>query len=328
MRLATASTDAHCPRHAPGPLLEPALSHPVCTLMALMVVRMAFAETALIIRQPIPAESECLATIFRRLDYLNGLKRFRMGAIPPYLAIQEGASIKCSARLDATSCCSRRATHYMTCLIVSEARSERGSRSITMAESDFSMPSIFGYGFLLSSAIPPRRRDGMETSQVPRVDLHACMGSQTPRSPTALTKLDGQCCLRHMGKPRHSELQIFRCSLALPTRASTDASPDPSRDPMHGSRARKSGSLHLPFTGLSPAIHARVRLAHPIWIPFGDCVPGSSFTIDVGDQHVSGSAGEWSPVIRECPAGPTVLGRSEARLAPASRCRAIGRRHA
>ena len=80
------------------------------------------------------------------------------------------------------------------------------------------------------------------------------MGSQTPRSPTALTKSDGQCCLRHMGKPRHSELRIFRCSLALPTRASTDASPDPSRDPMHGSRARvarytfPSPDFHRPST--------------------------------------------------------------------------------
>ena len=37
----------------------------------------------------------------------------------------------------------------------------------TIPESDFSMPFIFGYRFLLSSAIPPRQRDGMETSQVP-----------------------------------------------------------------------------------------------------------------------------------------------------------------
>ena len=36
-----------------------------------------------------------------------------------------------------------------------------------MTESDFSMPFIFGFGNLLSSAIPPRRQDDMETSKVP-----------------------------------------------------------------------------------------------------------------------------------------------------------------
>ena len=49
----------------------------------------------------------------------------------------------------------------------------------TMTESDFSMPFIFGYGFLLSLAIPPRQRDGMETSQVPVQCVRTCMGSYT-----------------------------------------------------------------------------------------------------------------------------------------------------
>ena len=51
----------------------------------------------------------------------------------------------------------------------------------TIPESDFSMPFIFGYGFLLSSATPPRQRDGMETSQVPVQCVRTCLGSQTPR---------------------------------------------------------------------------------------------------------------------------------------------------
>ena len=47
----------------------------------------------------------------------------------------------------------------------------------TMTESDFSMPFIIGCGLLLSSAIPPRQRDGMETSQVPVQCVRACLGS-------------------------------------------------------------------------------------------------------------------------------------------------------
>ncbi len=47
----------------------------------------------------------------------------------------------------------------------------------TIPESDFSMPCIIGYGFLLSSATPPRQRDGMETSQVPVQCVRTCMGS-------------------------------------------------------------------------------------------------------------------------------------------------------
>ena len=86
--LATASIDAHCPRHAPGPLPEPALSHPARTWMVLTFVRMAFAKTSLIIWPPIPAESECLANSSRRLDYLGGLEHLRISAMPPHLAIQ------------------------------------------------------------------------------------------------------------------------------------------------------------------------------------------------------------------------------------------------
>ena len=51
----------------------------------------------------------------------------------------------------------------------------------TMTESDFSMPFIIGYELLLSSAIPPRQRDDMETSQVPVQCVRTCMGSSTPR---------------------------------------------------------------------------------------------------------------------------------------------------
>ena len=54
--------------------------------------------------------------------------------------------------------------------------------SATSPESDFSMPFVIGYGFLLPSATPPRRRGDMETSQVPVEGVRACMGSSTPWS--------------------------------------------------------------------------------------------------------------------------------------------------
>ena len=50
-----------------------------------------------------------------------------------------------------------------------------------MTESDFSMPFILGYGYFLSSAIPPRQRDDTETSQVPVQCIRACLSSLTPR---------------------------------------------------------------------------------------------------------------------------------------------------
>ena len=53
----------------------------------------------------------------------------------------------------------------------------------TTPESDFSMSFIFGYGYLLSSAIPPRQRDDRETSQVPTTCVRTCLGSWTPRNP-------------------------------------------------------------------------------------------------------------------------------------------------
>ena len=112
-RLATASPDGNRQHHAPGPLFEPALSHPIRTSMALMVVRTGFAKATAIAESPIPAEADRPATISRHLDYLGGLERLRMSAMLPHLAIQEGASIRCGVRPDAISCSPRRATHYM-----------------------------------------------------------------------------------------------------------------------------------------------------------------------------------------------------------------------
>ena len=48
-------------------------------------------------------------------------------------------------------------------------------------EFDFSMPCIFGYGFFLFSAIQPRSRDRMETSQIPVQCERAWLGSLSPR---------------------------------------------------------------------------------------------------------------------------------------------------
>ena len=58
-----------------------------------------------------------------------------------------------------------------------ERRFFRGDAAFALTESDFSMPFIFGYGFLLSLAIPPRQRDGMKTSQVPVQCVRTCLGS-------------------------------------------------------------------------------------------------------------------------------------------------------
>ena len=63
------------------------------------------------------------------------------------------------------------------------------SRARAIAESDFSMPSLIGYGLLLSFVIPPGQRDDMETSQVPVQCVRTCMGSWTPQDsgPLAIT---------------------------------------------------------------------------------------------------------------------------------------------
>ena len=85
------------------------------------------AKTTAIAMQLIPAESDDLGTVSRRLDYLNNLTWLCMSAMPPDLAIQEGASIKRRARPDAIACCPRRTTHYMMCFIVSEAHNRESN---------------------------------------------------------------------------------------------------------------------------------------------------------------------------------------------------------
>ncbi len=131
-RLATARPDVNGQRRAPEPSLEPALSHAVRTSMALMVVRTVFART--------------IATISLRLDYLDGLKRLRMSALPPHLAIQEGASIRSRARPDAISCSPSRATHYMMCSIVSKAheRKDRPSHLCKLTHAEVSRRRLTG----------------------------------------------------------------------------------------------------------------------------------------------------------------------------------------
>ena len=68
------------------------------------------------------------------------------------------------------------------------------------------------YGIALSRCGPgvATRRDKAEPSQVPVLDVQACVSSLTPQSPTtARQKRRRRCCLRPMGKPRHSRLCIF-----------------------------------------------------------------------------------------------------------------------
>ena len=93
----------------------------------------------------------------------------------------------------------------------------------TMAESDFSMPFIFGYGFLLAFAIPPRQRDGMETS---RSRCSAYVRAWVLRhrgTPTPLAKSVGRMLPSVDYKTSASGHNLFRCSIALPARAPVNA---------------------------------------------------------------------------------------------------------
>ena len=93
-----------------------------------------------------------------------------------------------------------------------------------MTESDFSTPFILGYGFLLSSAIPPRQRDDMETSQVPEQRVRTCQGSMTPRDSDPPRHIGGSDVAfdleQSLGNP---DGQFFRCSIAQPARAPVNA---------------------------------------------------------------------------------------------------------
>ena len=119
----------------------------------------------------------------------------------------------------------------------------------TIPESDFSMPFIIGYGFLLSFAIPLRPRDGMETSQVPVQCVRAGVRSaafcrhvqgfltstrsfswstdpkkSTPRDSDPPRHIGGSDAAfgqrKNLGIPDRS---YFRCSIALPARAPVNA---------------------------------------------------------------------------------------------------------
>ena len=99
------------------------------------------------------------------------------------------------------------------------------------------------------SSLPRPRHDsrgGLKPSQVPCMDVRACLGSRTPQSPHALTKADARCCLRPLIRPRHSESSMFRRSIALPARTATDTSHGTSGRPAHGSRWRRFVTPFLP----------------------------------------------------------------------------------
>ena len=82
----------------------------------------------------------------------------------------------------------------------------------TMAGSDCSTSCVNGLRdrpFRCGPGVATRR-DKAEPSQVPVLDVQACVSSLTPQSPTtARQKRRRRCCLRPMGKPRHSRLCIF-----------------------------------------------------------------------------------------------------------------------
>ena len=93
----------------------------------------------------------------------------------------------------------------------------------TMTESDFSMPFIIGYGFLLSSAIPPRQRDGMETSQVPVQRVRTCLVLRHRGIPSPLAISVERMLPSAVGSASASRIRVFRCSIAMPARAPVNA---------------------------------------------------------------------------------------------------------
>ena len=74
------------------------------------------------------------------------------------------------------------------------------------------------------------RRGSLKTSQGPdrrRADVHGFSDTAGLADISPMRCL--RCCLRPKRKPRRPELRNLRCSIALPTRSATDASPAPSR---------------------------------------------------------------------------------------------------
>ena len=120
----------------------------------------------------------------------------------------------------------------------------------TMTESDCFNPYIIVLDYLLSSAAPVRLPGRIESLSGP-LRGRAGLGSQTPRSPDALTITVGRCCLRPLIKPRHSGLGVSTLKYPCPPAPLPTLHMAP-RDALHTARGG-SGSLHLSsrrtFTG-------------------------------------------------------------------------------
>ena len=103
-------------------------------------------------------------------------------------------------------------------------------------DADVCMSFIIGYGFLLPFASPLRQWGNLQTSQVPVECFCTCHGSQTPRSLSSPHQCGSRVLPSVTDTTSALRTQEFRGSIARPAHAAADASPDPSREPAHGSR--------------------------------------------------------------------------------------------
>ena len=113
--------------------------------------------------------------------------------------------------------------------------------STTMGESDCFLSPLMGYGFLLSHKAPALAggEQALPGPDTRRTCVLGFLDTAVPDCPSP--SRSSRCCLRPHPRPRHLRSRRFRCSIAPPTRAATDASPTPSRMPTHGSRRNVDG---------------------------------------------------------------------------------------
>ena len=111
----------------------------------------------------------------------------------------------------------------------------------TMDESDCFLSPLMGYGFLLSHKAPAFAggEQALPGPDTRRTCVLGFLDTAVPDCPSP--SRSSRCCLRPRPRPRRFRSRRFRCSIAPPTRAATDASPTPSRVPTHGSRRNVDG---------------------------------------------------------------------------------------
>ena len=118
--------------------------------------------------------------------------------------------------------------------------------------------------YRLPSAAPATTRRGdAKISQVPMLDVRACLEVFDTAEPACPLPVAAQSVLPSAEVTASALRTRFTMLNALPTRAAVNASPTPSRQPAHDSR-RSMNWLLLCSKGLSPSVHPPVSLAVPL----------------------------------------------------------------